>query len=92
MVWPVARTKTSSRFTLQEVTLGPALKEPPRSSQSLHCEPVSDTVGEGVADGALDRLGGDAVARAPGRTIKKRPVPASSSTALPKITGSDHRR
>ena len=91
MVWPAARTKTSSRFTLQDATLGPALKEPPRSSQSLHWGPPSDGVGERVADGSLDGPGGDVVARAAGRTIMKRPVPASSSTALPKIIGSDHR-
>jgi hypothetical protein len=92
MVWPAPRTKTSSRFALQEATLGPALKEPPRSSQSLHCGPLADGVGDEVTGRLVDGLGGEAVARAAGRTIRKRPVPASSSTVLPKITGSDQRR
>src|SRR4249920_3474769 len=91
MVW-APRAKTSNLFILQEATLGPALKEPPRSSHSLHCGPLSDGVAEGVAGGLLEGLMGDVVARAAGRTMRKRPVPASSSTALPKITASDHRR
>src|SRR4029450_6472414 len=92
MVWPAARTKTSSLFTLQEVTLGPALKEPPRSSQSLHCGLLPDGAAENVAGHSLNGLGGAVVARAVGREIKKRPVPASSNTTLAKITSNDDRR
>jgi hypothetical protein len=93
MVRPAARTKTSSLFTLQEATLGPALKEPPRSSQSLHCGPLADNAGDGTANGSLDEPGSGVLARAVGRTIKKRPVPASNNTTLAKITGSKgHRR
>jgi hypothetical protein len=40
----------------------------------------------------MDGLASGVVARAAGRTIRKRPVPASSNTTLPKITGSGHRR
>jgi hypothetical protein len=47
-----------------------------------------DAVGGGGEDGPTDGV----AARASCRTIKNRPVPISSNTALPKINGSDHRR
>jgi hypothetical protein len=79
-------------LTLQDVTLGPALKEPPRSSQSLHCGLFSGGVVEGVGGDFPERLGAGVVAPTSWRAVKNRPVPASSSTTLPKITGSGHRR
>jgi hypothetical protein len=91
MVWPAARANTSNLLTLQEVTLGPALKKPPRSSQSLHCGPLSGGVVEGVGGEFPEGLGAGVVARTSWRAVRKRPVPASSSTTLPKITGSGHR-
>ena len=57
--------KTSSLFTPQEATLGPALKEPPRSSQSLHCGLLSDGAAENVAGRSLDGFG--RAAWSPGR-------------------------
>jgi hypothetical protein len=89
MDWP-ARAKTSSLPALHDATLGPALKEPPRSFQSLHCGTVSSGVG-GNAGGGSWEAGRDGVGLASYRTIKKRPVPARSSTTLPKIANSDQR-
>ena len=92
MVWPAARTKTSSLFTLQAATLGPALKVPPDHSSRLHCGLLPDGAAENVAGRSLNGFGGGAVARAVWREIRKRPVPASSSTTLAKITRSIDRR
>ena len=93
MICPAPRVKTSSRFGLHDATLGPALNEPPRSSQSLHRGPSWTGVDGVTTVGFLEglRAGGTAVALAPGRAIKNRPVPATISTTLPKITGRDHR-
>jgi hypothetical protein len=91
-VWPVACAKTSSRLTPQEVTLGPEVNEPPRSSHSVHWEEVG--VGDGVGDGVADIVGiatGVAAGTA-GRSMTKRPTLASSKTKPPRIAANRQRR
>ena len=51
------------------------LKEPPRSSQSVHRGTLSDGAAENVAGRSLGGFGGGVVARAVGREIRNRPVP-----------------
>jgi hypothetical protein len=90
MVWAPAWAKTSNLFTPQVATPGAEVNEPPRTSQSLHLGPVG--VRDGVGDGVQAGVGNVEAAGALGRSIRKRPVLASSITMLPRIAGNNQRR